>query len=247
LYIFKFESFTTLCELQFDTQNKEYADYVAHIILQEVKRLEQKYSFFASTSDLFKLNNHRISQTILLDEEFCSLINLALFYNQKTLGAFDVTIDGDINLTENQLTFSNKNTKIDFGGLVKEYAVDLAISILKDYQISSALVNFGGDLASFGTYYGKLWKVGIEDPNNTDITIATIDMNNNSLCSSGHSKRYQIIEDTKISHIKIKEKNNYSQVSIVAPTTVDAGVWSTAILSKPSLTPPSHIKIIKLI
>lgn len=31
----------------------------------------------------------------------------------------------------------------------------------------------------------------------------------------------------------------------MAPTTVDAGVWSTALLSKPSLEIPSHIKIIK--
>ena len=33
----------------------------------------------------------------------------------------------------------------------------------------------------------------------------------------------------------VKEKNNYQQISIMAPTTVDAGVWSTALLSKPSL------------
>ena len=60
-----------------------------------------------------------------------------------------------------------------------------------------------------------------------------------------HSKRYKEINNKKISHIIVKEKNNYQQISIMAPTTVDAGVWSTALLSKPSLIPPSHIKIVK--
>jgi hypothetical protein len=34
-------------------------------------------------------------------------------------------------------------------------------------------------------------------------------------------------------------------INIIAPTTVDAGVWSTALLSKPSLIQPPHIKIVK--
>lgn len=172
-------------------------------------------------------------------------MKLALFYYDKTLGAFDVTLDGTIKLEENQLIFSNDNTKIDFGGLVKEYAVDISIAILKDYKIKSALVNFGGDLAAIGTNNAEKWNIGIEDPNNENQIIETIQMDNNSLCSSGHSKRYKDINNKKISHIIVKEKNNYQQISIMAPTTVDAGVWSTALLSKPSLIPPSHIKIVK--
>lgn len=244
MFIFKFEAFTTPCELHIDTENEIFAQYVAHIISLEAKRLEQKYGFFLENSELYKIN-HRVSNTVLLDEEFTSLVKLALFYYDKTLGAFDVTLDGTIKLEENQLIFSNDNTKIDFGGLVKEYAVDISIAILKDYKIKSALVNFGGDLAAIGTNDGIKWNIGIEDPNNENQIIETIQMDNNSLCSSGHSKRYKEINNKKISHIIVKEKNNYQQISIMAPTTVDAGVWSTALLSKPSLIPPSHIKIVK--
>lgn len=246
MFIYRFESFTSSCELHIDVDNKIYADYVAHVILKETKYLEQKYGFFSETSELYKIN-HRTTNSVLIDEEFISLIQLSLFYYKKTLGAFDVAIDGTIKLEENQLIFSDKNTKIDFGGLVKEYAVDLAISILKDCKIKSALVNFGGDLASLGSCNGIPWKIGIEDPYNIDKNIAIIEMDNNSLCSSGHSKRYKEINNEKVSHIKIKEKNDYQQISIIAPTTVDAGVWSTALLSKPSLIPPPHIQIAKLV
>jgi len=244
LYIFKFEVFTTCCELHIGAQNNIYAQYVANIIFSESKRLEQKYGFFLETSELYKIN-HRTSNNVILDDEFTSLVQLALFYYDKTQGAFDVTLDGTIRLEQNQLIFSNDNTKIDFGGLVKEYAVDLAISTLKDYKITSALVNFGGDLASIGTFDEVPWNIGIEDPNDENINIATIQMNNNSLCTSGHSKRYKKIDNKKQSHIIVKEKNNYQQISVMSNTTVDAGVWCTALLSKPSLIIPSHIKVVK--
>jgi FAD:protein FMN transferase len=244
LFIFNFEAFTTLCELHIDAENELYAQYIAHIISVEAKRLEQKYGFFLENSELYKIN-HRTSNTVLLDDEFTSLVKLSLFYYDKTLGAFDVTLNGTIKLEENQLIFSHDNTKIDFGGLVKEYAVDISIAILKDYKINSALVNFGGDLATIGTNNAEKWNIGIEDPYNENLNIETVQMDNNSLCSSGHSKRYKEINNKKISHIIVKEENNYQQISIIAPTTVDAGVWSTALLSKPSLIPPSHIRIVK--
>lgn len=246
LHIYRFESFTTHCELHIDAENKLFADYAAHLIQTETKRLEQKYSFFSNTSQLYK-TNHRDTNRVTIDDEFSSLIQLALFYYEKTLGAFDVTLNGTIGLEENTLIFSNNDAKIDFGGLVKEYAVDSAIAILKECTITSALVNFGGDLAVIGTYEGKPWKIGIEDPKDITKTIAAVEMDNNSLCSSGHTKRYKKIDNKKVSHIVIKEENDFQQISIIAPTTVDAGVWSTALLSKPSLILPPHIKIIKIV
>lgn len=246
MHNYKFESFTTLCELHIDAENKKFADYVAHVILLETKRLEKKYSFFDKDSDLYKIN-HRLNNDVFLDDEFVSLVKLSLFYYEKTLGAFDVVIDGSIKLEENRIIFSNENAKIDFGGLVKEYAVDSAIALLKDFNVNSALVNFGGDLATIGSYHGEKWNIGIENPKNEAENILTVFVEDCALCTSAHTKRYKNINDKKESHIIVKEKNDYQQISIMAPTTVDAGVWSTALLSKPSLRPPSHIKIIKLL
>ena len=246
MYKYNFESFTTLCELHIGVNDKFYADYISNLILTQTKSLENKYSFFSKTSELYKVN-HRLSNVVLIDDEFASLIQIALFYYEKTKGAFDVVIDGSITLDGNKLIFSNNNAKIDFGGLVKEYAVDLAILTLKNHKIDSALVNFGGDLASLGVCNNKQWNIGIENPNNNSENIMIVEMNNNSLCTSGHSKRYKIINNEKISHIVVKEKNDYLQISVMAPTTVDAGVWSTALLSKPSLEIPSHIKVIEKI
>lgn len=245
MFRYNFESFTTLCELHIGVDDKFYADFVANLLLTQAKYFENKYGFFLETSELYKINNYRSINIVTVDDEFKSLIELALFYYEKTSGAFDVTLDGKISLDGNNLIFSNDNTKIDFGGLVKEYAVDCAIYTLKQHKIESALVNFGGDVASLGAYNNQSWNIGIENPYDNDDCILTVSLNNNSLCTSGHSKRYKIVNDEKISHIVVKEKNDYQQISVMAPTTVDAGVWSTALLSKPSLEVPSHIQVVK--
>lgn len=244
MYKYSFESFTTLCEIHIGVEDKLLADYLYNLIYNQTKNFEKKYGFFSETSTLYKIN-HRATNIASIDDEFKSLVQIALFYYEKTMGAFDVTIDGSIRLEENNLIFSSNETKIDFGGLVKEYAVDSAIYLLKKYNVDSALVNFGGDIASIGMFNNEYWNIGIENPYDSNENILTVKMDNNSLCTSGHSKRYKTVNNEKISHIIVKEANEYTQISVMAPTTVDAGVWSTALLSKPSLEIPSHIKVLK--
>lgn len=151
-----------------------------------------------------------------------------------------------INLVENQLTFSNDFTKIDFGGLVKEYAVDQAVLILQNIGISSALVNFGGDMAAYGTCHENPWKIGIQNPATPDDNVLDVELNNCSICTSGHSKRYATIENEHITHIISSSQNctNVTQVSVIAPTTVDAGVWSTALLIDQNLILHDHIQLL---
>lgn len=244
MYKYNFESFTTLCEIHIGVKNRLLSDYLYGLIYNQTKKFEEKYGFFSENSLLYKIN-HRTKNIVPIDDEFKSLIQIAFFYYEKTNGAFDVTIDGTIKLEQNNLIFSNNETKIDFRGLVKEYAVDSAIYLLKEYKVDSALVNFGGDIASIGMYNNECWNIGIENPYNSNENILTVEMNNNSLCTSGHSKRYKMINNEKVSYIIVKEANKYMQISVMAPTTVDAGVWSTALLSKPSLEIPSHIKVLK--
>lgn len=270
MYSYNFEVFTSPCELHIDTAQKALADDVAHIIYLNVKRLENQFSFFSTSSELYSINN-RIKNTLTISDELLNFLELSLFYYEKTLGAFDVALAGTlkeasftstiqsynqkkrlllpfasfshIKLNGNEVTFSNDYTKIDLGGLVKEYAVDTSILMLKEADISSALVNFGGDVAACGTYNLTLWNIGIQNPQNLNENLCEINLNENALCTSGHSKRFYKIEKEKKSHIISLDSNHYTQISVIAPTATDAGIWSTALLVNPKLTPPSHIKI----
>lgn len=276
MYHYQFEAFSAPCELHIDASTASIANNAAKDIFENAKRLEHRYSFFRNDSEIYPLN-YRSSDTHLLSDELAELIQLSLFYTNITLGAFDIAMAGTLKetakassayeyqakrnillpfassshlfLKDNYLTFSNPITKIDLGGLVKEYAVDQSVLQLQSIGITSALINFGGDIAAFGTCHDHTWKIGIQNPEDQNSNLTEIELHNTSLCTSGHSKRYSIIQSEKISHIITSSdiSSNYSQVSIIAPTTVDAGVWSTALLVNPGIRLPNHVTMVHAI
>lgn len=152
-----------------------------------------------------------------------------------------------VHLDGNSVHFSNDYTKIDLGGLVKEYAVDQSIILLQKMNISSALVDFGGDIAAYGTHEGAHWNIGIQDPEHPKSNLLQMNLDRAAVCTSGHTKNFYMIGDTKISHILSKGKSTHKQISILAPTAIDAGIWSTSLLVSESLKIPKHIKIVSYI
>lgn len=273
MHRFEFEAFTTPCELHIDVSDISAANTFARAVFENAKRLEYRYSFFRNDSEIYLLNE-RVSAHHLLSEELAGLIRLALFYCNATEGIFDIAMAGTLKhlstlstfedyraqkeelvsfascsqlmLEGNHLSFANDRTKIDLGGLVKEYAVDQSIFILQSLGVASALVNFGGDMAAIGKYGDSSWRIGIQDPEDFERNLMEVELNDASLCTSGHSKRFATIESEKVSHIVAADESlkRYSQMSVIAPTTVDAGVWSTALLINPTLAIPEHIKVV---
>ncbi|MDD4883834.1 FAD:protein FMN transferase [Sulfuricurvum sp.] len=273
---YQFEAFSVPCDLHIDAPTASAANDAAKAVFENAKRLEQRYSFFISDSELSSLNN-RSTDRHTLSDELAGLIRLALFYAEVTHGTFDIAMAGTLkelsrmtslqeyflrkealipfadsshlNLDGNILTFSNPMTKIDLGGLVKEYAVDESIMILQTLGIESAMVNFGGDIAIIGTFHDQTWRVGIQDPNVPEKNLTEIELRNGALCTSGHSKRFSMVESKQISHIiaPSKKDDSHIQISIHAPTAVDAGIWSTALLIDPALIPPGHIEIVSAV
>ncbi len=66
------------------------------------------------------------------------------------------------------LTKADERVKLDFGGIAKGYAVDRCTDILREYDVSSALIDISGNAYFYGRYIdnGKSsdWKVGIVSP-----------------------------------------------------------------------------------
>lgn len=210
MYRYNFNIFTTPCELHIGTASKLVADNAMQKVFSGAKALEGKYSYFSPTSQLYKVN-HRLQNDIRLDSEFIGILKLCLFYTSFTKGAFDTAMAGtlkilnlatskkeyedklkillpfasskEITIQDDTVIFSNDTTKIDFGGVVKEYAVDQSILILKNEGIDSALVNFGGDIAALGMCEGEKWRIGIQDPKNEDENIKITELSDQSLCT----------------------------------------------------------------
>lgn len=80
---------------------------------------------------------------------------------------------------------------ITLDGVATGYILDHSIRVLKSRGIRSALVNFGGTLATLGSRAnGSLWKVGIVDPLSSTNIIGTLYLKDQAVATSGDYEDY---------------------------------------------------------
>lgn len=70
---------------------------------------------------------------------------------------------------------------LDFGGVVKEYAVDAGVTLCRNMGINHGVLELGGDLRAIGPHWdGRPWEVGIESPQDPTKDIATFSLTEGS-------------------------------------------------------------------
>ena len=87
--------------------------------------------------------------------------------------------------------------QLDFGAIGKGYAGDRAIKVLKEAGLSSALLDFGGNIQVLGTKPdGSDWTVGIKNPWGGD-PVAAVKLRDACMITSGGYERFFTGEDGK--------------------------------------------------
>jgi thiamine biosynthesis lipoprotein len=81
-----------------------------------------------------------------------------------------------------RVRYHDPNVRIDLGGIAKGFAVDRALDVLCEHQLSHGLVNAGGDLATFGT---PSELIHIRNPHDPLRPICQVEICNAALASSG--------------------------------------------------------------
>jgi FAD:protein FMN transferase len=126
-----------------------------------------------------------------------------------------------------------RGMELDFGGWGKEFAVDRVTEIARLYGFSAALVDFGHDIAAFGTPPGRpAWHIGLEDPERPGALSGSIAVLNRAVASSGDYLRGFTVDGRRYGHILDPRTGRPAdrgcrQVTVVAPTCLQAGVLST--------------------
>jgi len=106
----------------------------------------------------------------------------------------------DIRIDGLQLASDNRFVQLDFGGLAKGYAVDLAVERLRELGIGSAIVNAGGDLRAFGRHGDRPWRVAVRRPGGG--TVGTVEVRGDeALFTSGNYERFRQDERERYPHI----------------------------------------------
>jgi thiamine biosynthesis lipoprotein len=271
-FVYKFSAMSTPCEVILYADDKNKADSVARAILNETKKLEKKYNYYDKNSYLSKINDRKEKT---LDSQTKSLLKRAKEYYEKTGGIFDITIatikdlyksaktidslesqKGELlkyvgceyfKIQKDKIIFENNYTKIDLGGFVKEYAVDRSVSIVKKNKISSALINFGGDIYALGLKpNGELFKVGIKDPKDPSKKHTEVELKDEALTTSASYERNYKVQDKTFSHILSKgdEASILRSVSVISQNCVESGVYSTSLMIDPNIKTNNKVLIL---
>ncbi|MCW8871669.1 MAG: FAD:protein FMN transferase [Xanthomonadales bacterium] len=131
----------------------------------------------------------------------------------------------DIRINAVQLTSDNPFVQLDFGGIAKGYAVDLAVARLRELGIGNAIVNAGGDLRAFGRHGDRPWRVAVRKPGGG--TIGTVEVRGDeALFTSGNYERFR--EDAEERYPHILDPRTGWPVRDVASATVITGTGTLA-------------------
>lgn len=133
-----------------------------------------------------------------------------------------------------QVYLPREGMALDLGGWGKEYAVDAVAEVARAHRIASVLVDFGHDLRAIGTPPGKPgWHIGLEDPRKPGTYRGSIAVRERGIASSGDYLRSFILNGRRYGHIIDPRvgrpvSNGSLQVTVIAPSCLQAGVLSTS-------------------
>lgn len=125
-----------------------------------------------------------------------------------------------------------KGMTLDFGGVVKEYAVDRIVGLCRENGFHHAIIELGGDLAAVGPHAdGRPWNVGIRAPKVHKRDHIAIHLTAGAIASSGDYERCIEIDGKRLSHI-INPLTGFptqsvSSVSVLAGHCLVAGSLTT--------------------
>ena len=131
--------------------------------------------------------------------------------------------------------FAQPGMAVTLDGLAKGYVIDQGIAALRASGIEHALVDAGGDLRAIsGSDFNHQWHVGIVDPGDINKVAAIVTIRNAALGTSGNYRIFYS-SDKKLFHVINPHTGysplNYSSVTVMAETSVDADAMSVAAAS----------------
>ncbi|MGE5172107.1 MAG: FAD:protein FMN transferase [Rudaea sp.] len=170
----------SLHELVLGADDAALADRAARAAIDDVLRIEAKYSRYRPDSVTSAINRAAGVGAVPIDAETAALLGYADRCHALSGGRFDLTSGvlrrawdfartpprvpteaeivaararvgwKDVEWSERSVRLARIGMELDFGGIGKEYAADRAATICADHGVAHVLVNLGGDARALG-------------------------------------------------------------------------------------------------
>ena len=176
-----------------DDRGRSHAETIARAAENEAFRIERKFSRFREDSVVSEIAQNAGRAPVAVDDETVALVEAALELARLTGGRFDPTLGvlrrawnfkearvpgddelaallplvnhGAVSIRGGTVFLEAEGMELDLGGVGKEYAVDRVADVLRAEGVTSAILNFAGDVRTIGGRGdGRPWSIGVADP-----------------------------------------------------------------------------------
>lgn len=249
------------CEVLIEEAPEALARQIVEVAAACARGIERKFSRYRSDGVVHMVNSSA-GRAVVLDEESAALIDFAEMLTRASEGRFDITSGvlrtvwtfngGSVVPTQAEIDAVmtcvgwhrvqwrrpvlqlRPGMQIDFGGIGKEYAVDLAAARVEEIAPgSSCLINFGGDVVVRNPRKdGRPWRVGIEAAERSGAALHVVHLTRGGLATSGDSRRFVVHQGRRYSHI-IDARTGWPvpdaphSITVAADTCTQAGTLTT--------------------
>lgn len=241
----------------------EQAEQALQAVQERTETLEHLWSVTDTESEIYQIN-HSAGKSVTVSDETTELISFTLEMAEKTGGALDPTIYPvltawgfttdihrvpsseelasllklvdykKINLERDTITLPAE-MMIDLGAVGKGYASDEAVQLMRDMNITSALLDFGGNIMLIGSKPdGNDWRIGIKNPLGEG-SLGVLSISDCAVVTSGNYENYFIGENgNTYGHIidpstGLPVNNDLAAVTIIAKDGKLCDALSTAL------------------
>lgn len=230
IFRFPFKAMGSACEIVIADTDHTRAQMKAAQAVQEVLRIEKKYSRYQNDSIVSRINAAAGKHSIECDSETWEMLNYADQLFEMSEGLFDISSGilrkawnftipripeksileelcgrigwSKIERDKQKIYLPLEGMEIDFGGFGKEYAADKAGAVLEGVSVQHGYVNLGGDIRVLGPKPdGQAWVIGIQHPRISEQIIATIPLQGGALATSGDYEKFIEIDGQRYCHI----------------------------------------------
>jgi thiamine biosynthesis lipoprotein len=228
---FEFFAMGTQCRIRIEGASLQIAQDAAQAAIDEVRRIEAKYSRYRADSIVSRINAAAGSGAVVeVDAETADLLDFAASLHAYSQGLFDITTGvlrsvwdfrsacipdpaavrevlarvgwQRVDWQRPGVALTVAGMELDFGGFGKEYAADRAGTLLAEHGIASGFVNLGGDIRVIGPRPdGSNWSFGIAHPRRSGEVIAGLELAQGGLATSGDYERYLEVDGKRYCHI----------------------------------------------
>lgn len=224
-----------------------------------LRDFDKSLSLYDDSSILTRINRN---EDVEVDSFFTEVFRKSALISEMTDGAFDITVGplvkawgfgpeghktfteakrdsllnlvgmGKVSLLNGKLIKSDPHIMLDFNAIAQGYSVDVICSFFDSRGIKNYLVEIGGELRAKGTKAGELWRIGIDRPEDNNLSPgqnleAVIRISNKALATSGNYRKFYIEDGVKYSH-EINPKTGYPSKNTLLSASIIAVDCATA-------------------